>query len=187
MRKTFKILFAVLIIVLVIVLAFKDTVKRRYIYIREYNEFVEVAAKKYETDEALIYAIIKTESNFDEKSTSEVGARGLMQIMPDAFEWVKFKKKDESDISFDDMYNPESNIDYCVYLVSYLMKKYDKDISLVAAAYHSGMGRVDGWIEDKSVSVHGENTNKFPSSVTNHYVNKVIKAYNSYKSLYYNE
>src|SRR5699024_4654826 len=48
----------------------------------KYNHIINEAAKKYNIDERLIHAIIKTESNYNPNATSHAGAAGLMQLMP---------------------------------------------------------------------------------------------------------
>ena len=39
----------------------------------------------------MIYAVIRTESRFNPDAVSDVGATGLMQLMPDAYEWVRYR------------------------------------------------------------------------------------------------
>ena len=46
-----------------------------------YKNYVTEYSKKYDLDKALVYAIIKTESNFDKNAVSSSNARGLMQII----------------------------------------------------------------------------------------------------------
>ena len=103
--------------------------------------------------------------------------------MPDAFDFIKFKKNDEREITFDNIYNPELNIEYGCYLLSYLKNKFNSE-ELAIAAYHAGATAVDNWLRDESVSDDGINIEKYPSDVTNHYVKKVINAWESYKNLY---
>ena len=187
MRKAKKIILVVIIFVVlfVLILAFFPKIEKEYIYQTDFSELVEKNSEKYDIDKYLIFAVIKTESDFNENATSNVGARGLMQMMPDAFDWVKFKIGDERDITFDDMFTPEYNIEYGTFLLSFLLDRYD-DKNLAIAAYHSGMGNVDKWLSDKDISSDGETIDNFPSKVTNHYVEKVLKAYESYKNLYKN-
>jgi hypothetical protein len=51
----------------------------------KYKTEINGAAKKYNLDPMLIAAVIDTESTWNKDSKSGVGARGLMQIMPDTF------------------------------------------------------------------------------------------------------
>lgn len=189
MRKTVKIILFVVIIAVLSTLAliFIPHFEKKNIYKIEYKEIVEANAQKYDMDKYFIYAVIRTESNFDEKAVSKVGARGLMQIMPDAFNWVKSKMGDKRNITYDDMFTPEYNIEYCTFMYKYLLDKYKGDKKLAVAAYHSGMTSVDNWLKDKNISKDGKTIDEFPSKAANHYVNKVMKAFESYKNLYGNE
>ncbi len=149
---------------------------------KRYSEYVEKYAAEYEIDEDLIYAVIKTESDFDCEATSNVGARGLMQIMEETFDWIKFRLGDE-DTVYDQMYEPEMNVRYGAYLVDYLLEKFgDKDTAI--AAYHAGAGCVSEWLTEKENSADGKMLDNIPSNTTAHYVNKINKALNNYKELY---
>jgi len=189
MRKISKIkavAFALFLIIVSLIIVLIPKIEKEYVYKIEYSEFVEKYAEETGLDKYFVYAVIKTESNFNEKATSNVGARGLMQIMPDAFDFIKFKKNDEREITFDNIYNPELNIEYGCYLLSYLKNKFNSE-ELAIAAYHAGATAVDNWLRDESVSDDGINIEKYPSDVTNHYVKKVINAWESYKNLYNKE
>ncbi|MBQ3161776.1 MAG: lytic transglycosylase domain-containing protein [Oscillospiraceae bacterium] len=160
-----------------------ENICKKYIYPIEYGKYVEEAAYKTGVDNYLIYAVIKTESNFNTDATSDVGARGLMQLMEDAYEWVKFRMNDESDISYDDMYDPYYNIKYGSYLLKLLYDEYG-DVETAVAAYHSGRGSVNEWLKNEAYSSDGKTLDKIPSDTTAHYVSKVMKAYNAYTNLY---
>ena len=83
---------------------------QRMAYPKKYSEYVEYYADKYHLDEYLVYSIIKTESGFRADATSNVDARGLMQITEQTFDWIKTKIAPDEAIVFDDMYDPETNI-----------------------------------------------------------------------------
>ncbi|MBQ5333882.1 MAG: lytic transglycosylase domain-containing protein [Oscillospiraceae bacterium] len=156
---------------------------RNYIYPEKYSEYVEKYSAKYGMDSHFIYAVIKTESNFDPKAESDVGARGLMQLMEDAYDWVGYRMEDGREISYDHMFVPEYNIEYGTYLLMLLYNEYG-DYETALAAYHSGRGNVNKWLEDSSLSADGKTLDDIPSSATKHYVNKVMNAYSAYNNLY---
>ena len=58
------------------------------------DELLEQYCKEYGMDENFIYAVCRIESNFDPNVTSNVGARGLMQMMEPAFDWVQYRMKE---------------------------------------------------------------------------------------------
>ena len=151
-----------------------------FTYPTKYEEYVLKYSEEYDFDPRFVFAIIHTESHFDPNATSEVGARGLMQLMEDAYNWVKFRLDDTREHTYDDMYDPELNIQYGTYMLKYLYDKYDS-CELTAAAYHSGIGAVDGWISDGTVNPENFELDDIPSEVTANYIYKVTKSYKKYK------
>ncbi len=162
----------------------EEYVPSGFTYSTDYEEYVEKYSEEFEVDPVLIFSVIKVESNFQPRATSNVGARGLMQLMEEAYDWVKFRLDDDSE-SFDDMYDPETNIRYGTYYLSFLMERYDGSIDLTAAAYHCGMGQVDSWLEDGTISAENFDVNDIPAEndQTSHYVNKINDAYSAYSEL----
>lgn len=169
--------------VIVISSALAPKITREYIYPEPYGEYVERFAEKYDMDPNLIFAVIKTESNFDPHAVSDVGARGLMQLMEEAYEWVGYRMEDDRELGYDSMYVPEYNIEYGTYLLMLLYNEYG-DIRTALAAYHTGRGNVNSWLEDPDLSSDGKTLDEIPSSVTRHYVDKVMTAYDAYNNLY---
>ena len=55
------------------------------------------------------------------------------------------------------------------------------------AAYHSGRGSVNEWLKNPDCSSDGKTLDDIPSSVTKHYVKKVMTAYEGYTNLYSDE
>ncbi len=129
-----------------------------------------------------VYAVIKTESGFRPDAVSNVGARGLMQIMEDTFDWIKFKSDDEETVYYD-MYDPKTNIDFGCRLLGYLYEEFG-NVETVAAAYHAGRGGVNEWLEDSRYSKDGVHLDVIPIPDTAHYVDKITKAMDMYIELY---
>lgn len=148
----------------------------------EYRGYVEKYSKEYNVDKYLVYAVIKTESGFNKDALSSVGARGLMQIMEDTFDWIKFRMGD-TETAYFDMYTAELNIKYGCWFLGYLTEEFG-NVEAVAAAYHAGRGKVNEWLADKEYSKDGVHLDEIPSSDTAHYVSKITKAMDTYKKLY---
>lgn len=156
----------------------------RVAYPRAYAEYVEYYAAKFGVDANQVYAIIRTESGFAPNARSDVGARGLMQITQETFTWIKGKIAPTEDVSFDDLYDPELNIRFGTYLLSVCMKRYQGDLPTAAAAYHSGLGLVDGLVKDERYSSNGKTLHTFPYAQMRNYVGKVRQNFKKYTSLY---
>lgn len=154
-----------------------------YNYPLKYENLIEKYSEEFNIDKIYIYSIIKTESGFNPDSTSNLGARGLMQIMPDAFDWIKLKLNDESEITYDEMYDIENNIKYGTFLIDYLYEEFG-DIKLAAAAYHAGRGQVNSWLDNPEYSEDGVSLLEIPTNDTRHYVDKIEKAIRVYEFLY---
>ena len=154
-----------------------------FTYPTDYEKYVLEYSNEYDCDPVLVFSVIRVESGFDPNAVSEVGARGLMQLMEDAFDWIKFRLDDDRGYTFDDIFDPKLNIQYGTYYLSYLMDKYDGSIELTAAAYHCGMGMVDGWIDDGTIDPDNFRISDIPdeNDQTANYVDKIMNAYEHYK------
>ncbi len=149
----------------------------------ELRGYVERYANEYDVPENLVWAVIKTESSFDSSAESDVGAVGLMQLMPATFEdLTNHRFKDGFDIGM--RYDPETNIRYGTYYLSYLYGRYGNwDTAL--AAYNAGLGNVDDWLSDPEYgNGDGKTLSEIPYKETRKYVKKVNKAMKKYESLY---
>ena len=179
----------VLILICVLLMFFTDTldgVKYRFVklvYPTKYSEQVEKYSKENNLDEALVYGLIKKESNFDKDATSSVGARGLTQIMPETFEWLQISKDGAITHSKDDLYDPDISIEYGTYLLSYLMKVYNYNEKNAVAAYNAGETAVNEWLSNKEYSSDGTTLTKIPYEETEKYVEGVLEAKEVYTKI----
>ena len=187
-RRKRRVLPAVLITVIIAALLgtagwFGWGYYQRYTHPLRYESYVEKYSRENGLDKYLVYAVIKTESGFDPGAVSNVGARGLMQIMEDTFDWVKFRLGDE-DARYLDMYDPETNIRFGSYFVSYCLLRYDDHLATAAAAYHNGVGAVDALLKETQYSSDGITLDHYPYPQMRQYVKKITESYQRYSEIY---
>lgn len=155
-------------------------------YPQSYSEYVNEAARKYDLSPALIYAVIRTESNFDRNAYSSASAYGLMQITGDTFDYYMMLRGEEGKYTHDDLFDPAINIDYgCAVLRSHLDTFGDEKTAV--AAYNAGPGHVAVWLNDSDISPDGETliAENIPFEETRNYVQRVEDAKETYIELYY--
>jgi hypothetical protein len=137
---------------------------------------IALLSEKYNMDPLWVISVIWTESHFNPKAKSHVGARGLMQIMPATKIYLKgyFKRRlqfEHKTKQFqahfrDDLMNKNfmatlENIELGIFYLKSLVKKFSK-IDHAIIAYNMG----PGWLKYRL-------KHKLPVGVKNRYLNKV--------------
>ncbi len=124
----------------------------------------------------MILSVIRAESDFHPDATSPVGAKGLMQLMPDTFAWLCEELNEahaEGEIT-----DPETNIRFGSYYLSYLFEKFGS-WRVALAAYNAGEGRVAEWLQDPTLASGGA-LRRIPYPETAAYVKKALAYYVDY-------
>lgn len=164
-----------------------------YFYTRMYEKFEyrsypcgfeEIVAKyseKFGVPAGIVYSIIKVESDFQSNAVSHANAVGLMQITSDTCDWIAMKLGEKSEFAL--MYDPETNIRYGTYLISYLKLEYG-NWDTAFAAYNAGYGRVNNWLKDERYSDGNGVLKDIPIDETRAYVEKINETREIYKRLY---
>src|SRR5690606_1841173 len=109
----------------------------RYDIPRDLAEDIDDHAIEADIDPAIAYGRVKTESNFDHRAVSHVGARGLTQLMPRTARWLM------PGITNEDLFDREINLRLGFNYLRDLIDQYDGDIRLALLAYNRGPGTVD--------------------------------------------
>jgi soluble lytic murein transglycosylase len=108
-----------------------------------HEDVIRQQADEKGVDAALIAAVIYSESKFRDQ-TSSAGARGLMQITPEAAEFIE-KQSGGTTFELADLADPELNIRYGTFLLRELLERYDGDEAAALAGYNAGPGNADEW------------------------------------------
>lgn len=152
------------------------------LYPRQYINFVEIYSEQNNLSEEFVLAVIECESGFNKDAVSYLGAEGLMQIMPETFQWLQEKRGESLDE--ESIFDPETAIDYGCYFYGMLMNQFEDEATAVAA-YHAGAAQVEKWLSDKNYSADGKTLTDIPYPSTKKYVEKVMRVKNIYQKLYY--
>lgn len=131
---------------------------------KKYEKEVTLAAEKFGVEKSLIFAVIRTESNFCATAKSEKGALGIMQIMPSTAAFVA----EMLDMSGYDLFSASDNITLGVKYLAYLSGKF-KFEEAVLAAYNAGETNARKWLADGGESFSGV----IPYKQTRKYIKKV--------------
>jgi soluble lytic murein transglycosylase len=145
----------------------------------KHEDVIRQQADEKGVDAALIAAVIYSESKFSD-ATSSAGARGLMQITPEAAEFIARQSKATS-FEFKDLSDPEINIRYGTFLLKELLERYDGDEAAALAAYNAGPGNADKW------GGSGLNVSDIPFPETRAYVEEVLDKQKAYRKKYAKE
>jgi soluble lytic murein transglycosylase-like protein len=97
-----------------------------------YADTIRAASVEYGVDEAFLRAIIHAESAFNPRALSIKGAQGLMQLMPGT----------ASDMGVLDAFDSDQNIRGGARYLGLLLRDFDGNERLAAAAYNAGPGAV---------------------------------------------
>ena len=88
-KAQLKLIGIVISIVLVLSIVLYNCVilTAQTLYPKKYSDLVEKVAAELQVEPILLYALIETESGFDENAVSDAGAMGLTQITSETFQW----------------------------------------------------------------------------------------------------
>ena len=151
---------------------------------KQYSEYVSKYAAEYGVPEYIVYGVMHVKSNFQSNKLSDDGRIGLMQISPETFRWILSLTKDELEPGI--LYDPETNIKYGTYLLSYLYTRYSR-WTTVFAIMETNESTVEGWLNtDRYVDSLG-NLSVIPDDSIRNVISNIESDCDLYKKLYYDE
>ncbi len=134
---------------------------------------------------AFLNALTRQESEFNPGTVSRVGARGLMQLMPQTAKQVAAAVKMKYELARL-ISDPSYNVTLGSAFLAQLLSGYDGSYVLSLAAYNAGPGRVAEWIKDfgdprdKSVDPI-DWIERVPFTETRQYVHKILESTQLYR------
>ena len=138
----------------------------------------------FSIDRALLYALIRQESQFKPRAKSRAGARGLMQLMPRTASFIAHDNSLRSYNSYK-LFNPEFNITLGQKYVEHLMETADisRDLLSFAAAYNGGPGNLQKWHRKKLLNTDDPLlfVETIPHKETRNYVKAVLSNFWMYR------
>ncbi|MBR0507483.1 MAG: lytic transglycosylase domain-containing protein [Clostridia bacterium] len=147
----------------------------------QYGNLIVKYSEQYDLEPALVAGVIFTESSFRENATSRVGAKGLMQIMPDTGREIAEALGEPFDEAI--LYDPETSIRYGCYYLRKQMDRFDQNVAVTLAAYNAGPHRAEQWLSEYGLDSKGRIA-YIPFEETRNYVDRVFQARENYANLY---
>jgi soluble lytic murein transglycosylase len=136
-------------------------------------------------ESAIVFSLTRQESNFDPILRSNVGARGMMQLMPGTAEALARKMGEPYRPGMLD--DPDYNMRLGSYYIGNLIDNFGGSYVLATAAYNAGPGRPAEWVgycgDPRSSTVDPVDFIEcIPFSETRNYVMRVMEAAEVYRA-----
>ena len=141
-------------------------------YLAPYRSELQEHIREQGLDEAWVYGLMRQESRFATGAKSEVGASGLMQVMPSTARWVAQKlglKSYRNAL----IHQLDTNLRIGTYYMKTVLAQSENSPVLASASYNAGPLRALQWRGD--IPLEGAiYTETIPFSETRDYVKKVM-------------
>ena len=148
-----------------------------------YRTEITQVANRMDIDPYLLVALVRVESRFNTNAESAVGARGLMQVMPETASWSA-KQIGIQDFNEGQLYQPGVNLLIGTWYLARLFEDFDGNQVTGLAAYNAGHGNVQDWLKTGLWNGTMADVNHIPFPETKSYLWAVTRDYEIYKYLY---
>jgi soluble lytic murein transglycosylase len=153
-------------------------------YLAPYKDVVDRESKNTGLDIEWAYGLIRQESRFIINAKSEVGAGGLMQLMPGTAQLVA-KKIGMGPVSREQMNDIDTNILLGTNYLAMVYNQFDDSAVLATAGYNAGPGRPKQWRSTLNGPVEGAIfAETIPFTETRDYVKNVLSNTVYYAALF---
>jgi soluble lytic murein transglycosylase len=155
----------------------------RILYPFAYRPVIEAEARANDLDPFMVAALARQESTFKARISSPVGARGLMQVMPQTGRGLA---QGAGIGGWDDelLFQPEINVHLGTRFLAAQMRQYDGNLPRVFSAYNAGPTRVERWRRWPEATDQELWTERIPFAETRDYVRILRRNIALYRGLY---
>ncbi|MES2297025.1 MAG: transglycosylase SLT domain-containing protein [Pseudomonadota bacterium] len=151
-----------------------------------HHDILQPTAQALGLDKAWVYGLIRQESRFIMDARSNVGASGLMQVMPATGKYVA-RKIGMSDFAHAKLNDMQTNILLGTNYLSMVLANAEGSQTLATAAYNAGPGRMRSWRAALARPVEGAVfAESIPFPETRQYVKNVMCNATNYAALFDN-
>ena len=157
------------------------------LYPQNFSASIKVAAKEFEVDDYLMFALVRTESFFEPRVQSHAGAIGLTQLMESTAADCARRLK----VQDYNLLDPATNIRFGTYYYSTMKKRLDNSGVLALFAYNAGITVVRRWIRSSKIELNERGDlwsdmflETLPFAETRDYGRRVVSAAAMYAWLY---
>ena len=112
----------------------------------DHQQTIEAFAEQHQLDPALVFGLMRAESALQPDARSPVGARGLLQLMPNTAKAVA-RRQGIPWAGVEALYDPQTNVALGSAHLGELQSDFDAQWSQVAAAYNAGANAVQRWLQ----------------------------------------
>jgi len=150
---------------------------------RAFREWVARAHQEFEFDPALVYAVMREESEYRPEVSSPAGALGLMQIIPPTAERIA-RELGVAGFEPVQLYDPALNIRFGTFYLRSLVGRFTGSRPLAIASYNAGPEAVARWLDHDGTQPPDIFVDSVPYGETRRYLRRVLRSYHLYERLY---
>src|SRR6185295_6832769 len=152
-------------------------------YPLDYGDEIRTHAREAGLPGHLIAGVIRQESAFDPRATSPVGARGLMQLMPNTAR--EFSRKVGVAYGPERLYDPDLSVRLGAAYLRELLDRFDGNVELALASYNGGPNRIQRLWRELGPHVQLDDfVETLDIDESRNYIKRILVLADSYRQLY---
>jgi soluble lytic murein transglycosylase len=151
------------------------------LYPRPYAATVDRLEQQYQLPPGLVHSVMRQESEFRPEARSQVGAVGLMQLMPTTAERAASELALEHES--ERLTQAEYNLELGAYYLGKLLGSFDGRVVLAVASYNAGPHAVSRWLDGGKRMPLDIWAARIPYAETRNYVARVVSNWARYRYL----